>query len=166
MDPTAFFNLGFNLGFAIAAGELPALVGIVVLVVLSAVAWSRLFRKAGRPWWQALIPVYGQIATFSMIGCLWLLLATLGVGALLSVVTFVPAIAVTMWGQVLQVLLLVAAFVLYCIFCLKLAEAYGKDGEFAVGLVLLLPVFVMVLAFGRAEYEYVAEERKSSLAAA
>ena len=35
----------------------------------------------------------------------------------------------------------------------NLAKAFGKDGGFAVGLILLNTIFIMILAFGSAEYQ-------------
>ena len=35
---------------------------------------------------------------------------------------------------------------------LNLAKAFGKNGAFAVGLILLAPIFFLILGFGNAKY--------------
>jgi len=36
---------------------------------------------------------------------------------------------------------------------LKLAEKFGKEVGFAIGIILLWPIFLAILAFGDAEYQ-------------
>ena len=44
--------------------------------------------------------------------------------------------------------------IMLVIFARRLARTFGKSGWFALGLVLLNPIFIMILGFGKAEYGY------------
>ena len=43
-------------------------------------------------------------------------------------------------------------FVMYAICYINLAKVFGKDTGFAIGLILLNPIFILILAFGKDKY--------------
>ncbi|WP_029695348.1 DUF5684 domain-containing protein [Lacrimispora indolis] len=106
----------------------------------------RIFSKAGKPGWAALIPIYniyissdiafGNISYFVAVMILWVVSMIGG----FAEVGFLSSLA----G--------LASLVLYIIYCVKISKAFGKGGGFAVGLVLLPLIFFPILAFGSAEY--------------
>ena len=100
---------------------------LVVLWVLSVIAYWRLFTKAGEPGWKSIIPIYSTYMVF------------------LSAVSSMAAAVVMM---ILYVIVLILSIVLY----VKMSKAYGKGGGFAVGLLLLWPIFILILGFGSSEY--------------
>ena len=53
---------------------------------------------------------------------------------------------------IIVIILAVALFVLNCIWLVRLAKCYGRSGGFAVGLILLYPIFILILGFGSSEY--------------
>lgn len=112
---------------AASAGFL--IVGYIVLLalcVLVLVANWRIYTKAGRPGWAAIVPFYNMYCLFDMaLGNGWLFL-----------LTFVPCVGVVM------------NIVMY----VKLSQAFGMSGAFAVGLIFLPYVFLPILGFGDAEY--------------
>lgn len=95
-----------------------------VIILLIAAIW-KVFTKAGQPGWASIIPIYNWIVLCKIVGR--------------------PA-----WW----VLLLLVCFpIFYIIICIDLAKSFGKGGGFAVGLILLSPIFWPILAFGSAQYQ-------------
>jgi len=97
----------------------------VILVMIIAV-W-KVFTKAGQPGWACLVPIYNIIVYLRIAGkpAWWIILF------IIPLVNFIVALFV----------------------CLGLAKNFGKSGGFAVGLWLLGPIFILILAFGDAKYQ-------------
>lgn len=95
--------------------------------LLSLVSACFVFKKADKPWWAAIIPIYNVLVMLEIIGRPWWWLLLL----------FVPFVNIYIAIK-MQVLL---------------SKAFGKSAGFAVGLVLLNPVFMAILAFGNATYQ-------------
>ncbi|HEY2954486.1 MAG TPA: DUF5684 domain-containing protein [Candidatus Eisenbacteria bacterium] len=102
-----------------------ALVALAFLVLMVAASW-KIFSKAGEAGWKSLVPIYGAVVFLRIVGRPWWWLALL----LIPIVNIIPSI----------------------IICIDLARAFGKGGGFAAGLMLLTPVFLLLLAFGDAQY--------------
>lgn len=102
------------------------MVAIVVIAVVMIVANWKIFTKAGKPGWASIIPFYNQYVMFEVAGMNgWMFLLLL-----------VPIVNI------------VISIMLY----LNLAKAFGKSTGFAIGLILLNPIFSLILAFGSAKY--------------
>lgn len=99
---------------------------VLLLAVFVIVCMWKIFSKAGRPGWAAIIPIYN---TYILFDIAW------GNG-LLFLLMFIP----------------VANFVVMIILYVKLSQAFGYGGGFAVGLILLPIIFLPVLAFGNNSY--------------
>lgn len=106
-----------------------AIGGILYLAIVGLVIASfwKVFVKAGKPGWAALVPIYNIITLLDIAGkpMWWFLL--LGI----PVVNFI-------------IMFLVTA---------SLAKQFGKSGGFGIGLLLLPFVFYPMLAFTDAKYE-------------
>jgi hypothetical protein len=102
------------------------LIAGVVSVFYIAAMW-RIFSKAGRPGWSALVPIYNYVQ----------LAGIAGKPGWWAVLMFVPVV-----NAVVGIILLI-----------ELSKAFGKGGGFAAGLILLSPIFVPILAFGGAQYQ-------------
>ena len=101
---------------------------ILVVGIIMVVALWKVFTKAGRPGWGALIPLYNT----------YLLIETSGKPGWWLILLFVPVVNV----------------VVLIIVMLALAEAFGKSTVFAIfGLVLFTPIGMLMLAFGDAQYK-------------
>ena len=112
-----------NAAAGISAGS--SIVGLIIAVVVLVGMW-KVFVKAGKPGWGAIIPLYNLYCLFDMtFGKGWMFILTI-----IPVVNFV--LTIMMW--------------------VKLAKAFGKGGGFAVGLIFLPFIFVPVLGFSDAEY--------------
>lgn len=102
------------------------LIFIIALVIFQIVCMMKLFEKAGKPGWAAIVPIYNLIVMLEIIGkpTWWVILA------LIPIVNFVVLIII--WHQ--------------------LSLSFGKDGLYTVGLILLGIIFLPMLAFGNAQY--------------
>ncbi len=112
-------------------GEYPAglLVFQLILIVLSVVGLWKLFAKAGKPGWAALIPIYNTCMVIDMAGkpIWWVILL------------FIPFVNI-----VVSVLVAIG-----------LAKKFGRGTGTAIGLIFLPFIFLLILAFGSAEYKAV-----------
>ncbi|MBR3131726.1 signal peptidase I [Candidatus Saccharibacteria bacterium] len=100
---------------------------VIACVVLVYIAQWKIFKKAGKEGWKALIPIYNT----------YTLLQILNMEPLLCLLTMIPF----------------ANFMLGIVMNVKLAKSFGKTTGFAVGLILLGPIFQMILAFSDAKYK-------------
>jgi hypothetical protein len=98
--------------------------GIVVLMIAS--LW-KIFVKAGKPGWAAIIPIYNIIVLLEIVGkpVWWIIL---------FMIPFINIIFL-IWTVNL------------------LSKSFGKDEGFTIGLILLGIVFYPILGFGSAQYK-------------
>lgn len=107
------------------------LIPSLILIAIYVIANWKIFEKAGQPGWAAIIPIYNIIVMLDVQGrpkwwVIWYLI---------------------------PVVLYVSALVMFIIQCLDYAKRFGKDGGFVAGLLLLNPIFLLILAFGSAQYQ-------------
>ena len=98
----------------------------LLLYVLTAIAWWKIFEKAGEDGWKALIPFY-NIAVFVKI---------VDENALKALLLLIPIV-----GEIYAILLQ-----------FRLAKVFGKGLAFGFGLLFLNTIFTYILAFGDAHY--------------
>ncbi|HUS26696.1 MAG TPA: DUF5684 domain-containing protein [Nevskiaceae bacterium] len=116
---------GFMVGMAIVV--------LVVAVVLIASMW-KMFTKAGKPGWAAIVPIYNLIVLLQIIGRpLWWIV--------FYVLSFIPFV-----GYVISL-------VVDIIVSNDLAKSFGKGTNYTVLLVLLPFIGYPMLAFGDAKYQ-------------
>ena len=99
---------------------------ILVIAVIMIVANWKVFTKAGKPGWASIIPLYNMYVMFEIAG----------MNGWMFLLTFIPIVNI-----IIQIMLY-----------LNLAKKFGKSTGFAIGLILLNPIFLLMLAFGNAEY--------------
>lgn len=97
------------------------------MFTLVAASMWRVFAKAGRPGWGALVPFYN----------LYLIVRIAGRPGWWTAAIFIPVIG---WFVVVKVIV-------------EFAARFGKGQYFAVGLLVANVVFWPILAFGRAQYQ-------------
>lgn len=136
---------------AVAGGAMGAVVSILMtysfvvlaVAVITIIANWKIFTKAGEKGWKSLIPIYNTVVLFKIAGISpWWILGYLA--------TIIPVIG----GFV--------ALGISIYFAISLAKAFGKGTGFTVGLILLNTIFVMILAFGSAEYQLNKEKVKEA----
>src|SRR5262249_20906762 len=100
-------------------------VWLVVVVAIVAGAW-KVFAKAGKSGWAAIVPIYNIIVLLEIVGrpLWWIVLF------FLPCVNFVAGIMVS----------------------IDLAKAFGKDTLYGIGIALLGFIFIPMLGFGDARY--------------
>lgn len=123
----------------------------VIWFLLNLVANWKILSKAGKGGWQSFIPVWNTIARY---GVSWSKL----IGFIVAVVAPVMlALAsgerdLPQWFNIAASVTGALAAVLSIIEKFKLSRAYGHGFFFGLGLLLLEPLFIMILAFGRSRY--------------
>lgn len=102
------------------------LVVILVIAVITLVGMWKMFAKAGKPGWAAIVPIYNIYCLFDIsFGNGWLFLLML-----------IPIVNI------------VVGIMMY----FKLAKAFGQGVTFGFGLLFLNTIFVLILGFGKAQY--------------
>jgi len=99
----------------------------VAIIAFFIVCLWKVFIKAGKPGWAALIPFYNFVVLFEISELPWWLI---------FIMIFVPG----------------AAFVLFIIVDFKLAAVFGRSVGFGFGLLFLHIIFIAILAFGKDKY--------------
>ena len=136
-------------GFAIFFGII-MIIALAVAVVTIIGMW-KVLEKGNKPGWGALIPFYNQYLLCDMVGVnpWWILIVALS--PILNVVPVIGGLASFAVSIYFTVLLNVS-----------LARAFKKEDGFAVGLILLAPVFYLILGFGK-ENNYVGKNPMKDL---
>jgi len=112
------------------SAERPSPVVVIVellIALLVIVAMWKVFTKAGRPGWAAIIPIYNMYVWCKIVGR--------------------PG-----WCVILMLIPLVN-IVVGIIVCIDLAKSFGKGAGFGIGLALLGIIFLPILGFGSAQYQ-------------
>jgi hypothetical protein len=110
-------------GAAAIVGIIMFLIYAVIVVIMIAGMW-KIFVKAGKPGWAAIIPIYNIIILLEIVGR-------------------------PMWWILIY---LICAPIAAIIISLDLAKSFGKDIGFGIGLIILPIIFYPMLGFGSATY--------------
>jgi hypothetical protein len=109
-----------------AGGTLVLLIQLAVVVLTVAGLW-KVFTKAGKPGWAAIIPIYNVIVLLDIVGKpLWWVILFL-----------IPCVNI------------VISIIVY----IELAKVFGQGAGFAIGILLLPFVFIPLLGFGDYRYQ-------------
>jgi hypothetical protein len=113
-------------GAAAGVGIVMVIIYLLFAVLMIASLW-KIFAKAGKPGWAAIVPIYNLIVLLEIVGkpVWWILLF------LIPFANFIVAILIY----------------------IELAKKFGKEIGFAIGMILLPFVFFPMLGFGKAEYK-------------
>jgi len=98
-------------------------IGLIVFYVLC--MW-KIFEKAGKPGWAAIVPIYNVVVLLDIVGK-------------------------PIWWIILYLIPLVSLIVGIIVLA-NLAKVFGKGTGFAIGLIFLGFIFFPILAFGDATY--------------
>lgn len=99
---------------------------LAIIIIVVAGMWKT-FEKAGQPGWAAIVPIYNTYILCKIVGRpgWWVILL------------LIPYLNLIFW----------------IIVCLDMAKSFARGIGFAVGLILLSPVFFCILGFGSSEYQ-------------
>lgn len=98
----------------------------IVLTILKFWGTWKAFKKAGVDGWEGLIPYHSAVVKLRLSGIptyIWFLL-------------LIPFVNI----------------VVYCFYQYEYAKSYGKSVGFAIGLILLNPIFMAILGLGNSQY--------------
>lgn len=109
-----------------APSPIVGVIALVAIVIMIAALW-KVFTKAGEPGWAVLVPIYNIVVLLKISGKPWWWL-------FLFLIPFV-------------------GFIIAILQCVGLAKNFGKGTGFAIGLILLGPIFYMILGFGSAQFQ-------------
>ena len=113
---------------AIVGFGIVAFIFWAAIIAFSIVVGWKLFVKAGKPGWKCIIPVYNIFIFLQIVNRPWWWIFLF----------FIPLVNLVMMVIVYH----------------DLSKAFGKDGAFTVGLVLINIVFLAILAFDKSVYTY------------
>lgn len=101
------------------------IVYLVIVVLLIASMW-KVFEKAGKPGWAAIIPIYNTLIMIEIVGkpTIWILWC------------LIPCVNIVFSVWLMNLM----------------SKSYGKDEGFTVGMILLPFIFWPILGFGDAKY--------------
>lgn len=99
----------------------------LAIAVLQIAAMWKVFEKAGKPGWAAIVPIYNIIVMLEIVG------------------------KPTWWVVLLLVPIVNYVILIWLINLMSLS--YGKDTGFTLGLLFLAPIFWPILGFGDAQYQ-------------
>jgi hypothetical protein len=123
------FNLNQNkmiiLGF-IGPQEVLIVLIVLIVVLIPLIGMWKLFEKANKPGWAAIIPIYNLVIFMEIIGKPWWWL-------LLWLIPYLNIIWI-IWGWNLMV------------------KSFGKTEAFTIGVILLSIIFIPILGFGDSKY--------------
>ena len=120
-----FSNAGAAGGLFVGMLFTILMIGLAIGLFFAICYW-RIFSKAGKPGWAAIIPIYNTIVLLEIVGrpIWWIILL------------FIPLVNL--------VILLILVF--------DLCRSYGQGGGFAIGMIILPIIFIPMLAFGNYPY--------------
>lgn len=135
-------------------GALFAFLGIILVIalvigIIMIIARWKIFTKAGEEGWKAIIPVYSDMVLCKISG-VWEWYPLVIYGA--SFVSGMISGASESLGGIVTLLASVASIYYTVILCISVAQSFGKDTGFGIGLLFLNVIFYPILAFGKAEY--------------
>lgn len=133
MDSSFYTDIDYSSSSSAAGltGAIAAFIGLVWIIVigmyvLQIIAMWKIFTKANKPGWASIVPVY-------------------------NIYTLLQIAEVPTWYLLLLIIPVANIYATFKMY-IELAHKFGKDTGFGIGLVLLNPVFILVLAFGNATY--------------
>jgi hypothetical protein len=120
----------------------------------------KLFRKLGEKPWKSIVPFYN---TYIMYKCTWkksafwiyLLSSTLFNIAQSTSKSLAQHVPDNSWATLILVFAFpfgIIAAICSILYALRLAESFGKGKLFCVGLLVVYPIFIAILGFGRSRY--------------
>lgn len=100
--------------------------GITIISIILIIANWKIFTKAGKPGWAAIVPFYN----------IYILLQIVGLPIWTIIFFFIP---------------FTAPFIMLFVYW-NLAKVFGKSSGFGIGLMFLAPIFLLILAFDKSTY--------------
>lgn len=143
------YGYGYETGVFAA---IMAVIGIIlvfalVIYVLQVIGMWKVFKKSGEEGWKAIIPIYNQYTMCKITGVnpWWVLIVVVASGLTGALGESDLASVVSLLSSIISIYFSVLLYV-------SLARAFGKSDGFAVGLILLNPIFLLILGCGSSKF--------------
>lgn len=120
---------------------------IMAALIITVIAKWKLLTKAGEDGWKAIIPIYGDMVLCKTVG-VWEYYPLV----ILAISVFSSLFGDSMLAGTISVLSTAVSIYYAVILSISVAQSYGKDSGFGIGLMLLGVVFYPILAFGKNDY--------------
>lgn len=133
---SSYYDYGYSsaaadtgLGILAGLGVILPIIGLLSLAVsvVMIISMWKVFKKAGKNGWEAIVPVYNIIT----------LLQIAKINPLFILAALIPIV-----GGIAMTVITIVAFI-------RIAQGFGKSGGFVAGLILLPYIFWPMLAFGK-----------------
>lgn len=129
-----------------------AMIGIILVIalvvyILQVIGMWKVFKKSGEEGWKAIIPIYNTYTMCKITGVNpWWVLIVVIAGGLSG--AFGDSDLNTIVSLLCSIVTIYFSVLLY----VSLARAFGKGDGFAVGLILLNPIFLLILGCGSSQF--------------
>jgi len=145
--------IGGIVGLVAGMGAVALIIGLVILV-LTIIAWWRIFTKAGEKGWKSIIPIYNVYILFKIAGRnFWkYLLICLGMSICSTIASSVGAGALATILGIVTLALCIWAIVELVLLNHGLSKNFGHGVGFTLGLIFLSTIFTLILGLGSSQY--------------
>ncbi len=141
------YTPGYDVAVEGVFAGLFVMIGIFVLIalivcLLKVIGTWRILSKANQPGWGAIIPFYNTylLCKISGVNPWWIVICLFS-----SILNAIPIIGTLACGAI--------SIYFMILLNVSLARSFKKDDSFAIGLILLAPIFYLILGCGNSEYE-------------
>lgn len=139
-------------GFFYTAFFVILLTAVIAFSVLFVIAEWRILTKAGEKGWKSLIPFYSIFVSHHIVGMhhAWFIAEVITwVTELVFEMVRFPEPVVVVFGIAVLIFTLLSE----AIHIIKMCNCFGKGTGFKIGMLLLPGLFLLIIAYGKAEYQ-------------
>ena len=151
---------------ALAGGALGfmAVFAFAIWIITIIASW-KILEKAGEPGWKSLIPIYNYYMLYKIVGMsgwFWGLIVFCVIATILMGVDGISNMTPDQFenfnasqhvlGLVTMVIYMIVLLVADILYCIRTSKAFGHGGWFAAGLFFFMPIFWLVLGYGKSKY--------------
>lgn len=141
-----------TLGTLIAIILIPLLFFMILIIIFQIIGEWKIFKKAGKNGWEAIIPYYNTWTLIEISGCKWwYFLISMGSSFLSFNITLNLNDSSLNFNMLEGVGTLVNYFIMYSV-NYNIAKKFSKDYWYAIGMTLLPFVFYPMLGLGKSEF--------------
>ena len=138
--------------YLISFGTLAVDIVLFLSLAVRIIAWCKIFKKAGLHPAKLFIPFYGTYLMYSIAESSSLFFVSIVVSFLCGLFSIFLKEYYSSAEVIISIISLTINLIISIIFNVRLSRNFGRSTAFAVGLILLNPIFLCILAFGPDEY--------------
>lgn len=142
-----------TLGAILAIILIPLLLFLLVIIILQIIGQWKVFKKAGKNGWEAIVPYYNTWTLIEISGCKWwYFLIIIGSSLLSFNISLDLNESSSLSFNILEGIgTIINYFIMFCI-NYNIAKRFNKDIFYALGLTLLPFIFYPILGLGKSEF--------------